>query len=614
VSGFTFELIDNASGTVLAEATSDGAGAYSFADVGPRPGGGAYAVREKPQPGWVQSSANPPSFIPLSGADVTTPPVGNFRSFSISGATYSDLNGNGVLDTGEPGFAGLQVRATGTDAAGLPQTAVTTTDTSGLYSFPSLRVGTYTVTVTTSSNQVQTTANADPVTGGQLDTFTQDFGIFLRGSITGFNYQDDNANGVRDAGEVGLGGYTMYIDQNNSGALDPGELSAVTSTTGAYTFTNLGPPQILGAPNPRTFNGAYVIRQIQRVDFEATVPAEGESIPVTVASGQAVANVNFGNRPTGGGPGPGGAPTLIAATDAGVPGTVTVRNPVTNQVSLTLTPYGGFTGGVRVATGNFNGDTVPDIVTGPGAGGGPHVRIFDGATGAVLSEFYAFGASFTGGVYVATGDVNNDGRSDITVGAGEGGGPHVRVFSGLDGSIIREFYAYAPNFLVGVRVATADFDKDGFADIVTGAGPGGGPHVQVFSGNGGGVLKSFYAYAPTFTAGIYVAAGDVDGDTVPDIITGPGGGGGPHLRVFNGVDGAVLSETYAFAPAGWSSGLRVAAGDVNGDGRADVVVGAGRGRQPLVRALDGVSLADLLGTTLVVGDPTFLGGIFVDES
>jgi hypothetical protein len=267
-----------------------------------------------------------------------------------------------------------------------------------------------------------------------------------------------------------------------------------------------------------------------------------------------------------------------------------------------------------VAVADFNGDGVADIVTAPGAGGGPHIRVFNGVDGSVLKEFFAFGTGFTGGVYVATGDVNHDSIPDIITGAGEGGGPHVRVFSGLNGAVIREFYAYAPNYLVGVRVATGDFDNDGFADIVTGAGPGGGPHVQVFSGRTGQVLKSFYAYAANVATGIYVAAGDVNRDGVADIVTGPGAGGGPHLRVFNGAAaGGILSETYAFPPAGWASGLRVAAADVNADGRADVIVGAGPGQSPRVRALDGLSLIDLLPPpgTVTVFDPSFLGGIFV---
>ena len=79
---------------------------------------------------------------------------------------------------------------------------------------------------------------------------------------------------------------------------------------------------------------------------------------------------------------------------------------------------------------------------------------------------------------MAAGDVNGDGHADIITGAGAGGGPHVSVFSGTDLSILASFFAYDPAFTGGVTVAAGDVNGDGLADIVTGAGAGGGPHVE----------------------------------------------------------------------------------------------------------------------------------------
>lgn len=205
-----------------------------------------------------------------------------------------------------------------------------------------------------------------------------------------------------------------------------------------------------------------------------------------------------------------------------------------------------FRGGVRVAVGDVNGDGIPDIITAAGPGGGPHVEVFNGIDLTLITQFFAYAPTFTGGVFVASGDVNNDGHADIITGAGAGGGPHVEAFSGADGSILQSFFAYAPTFTGGVHVAAGDVNGDGFADIITGAGPGGGPHVQAFSGLDNSVLQSFYAYDPSFTGGVRLAAADIDGDGKADIITGAGPTGGPHVRVIKGTDLTNINQLLAF--------------------------------------------------------------------
>jgi hypothetical protein len=172
-------------------------------------------------------------------------------------------------------------------------------------------------------------------------------------------------------------------------------------------------------------------------------------------------------------------------------------------------------------------------VTGAGPGAGPHVKVFDGATGALLASFFAFDASFQGGVRVALGDFTGDGRPDLVTAAGPGAGPHVKVFDGATGALLASFFAFDPAFQGGVFVAAGDVNGDGRADLVTGAGAGAGPHVKVFGGADGGLLASFFAFAPGFSGGVRVAVVDVTGDGVGDLVTAPGPGTPGLLRVFS---------------------------------------------------------------------------------
>ncbi len=253
-------------------------------------------------------------------------------------------------------------------------------------------------------------------------------------------------------------------------------------------------------------------------------------------------------------------------------------------------PYDpAFGGGVSVAAGDVNGDGAADVVTGTGPGGGPHVEVFSGKDGSLLRSFYAYDQAFRGGVAVAVGDVTGDGTPDVVTAAGPGGGPHVEVFDGKTGALVRSFYAYDQAFRGGVAVAVGDVTGDGTPDVVTAAGPGGGPHVEVFDGKTGARVRSFLAYDPAFTGGVEVAAGDVNGDGDADVVTGTGPGGGPHVEVFSGKDGSLLRSFFAYDTA-FRGGVHVSAGDVDGDGRADFATGAGPGGGPHVKILGGAAL------------------------
>lgn len=303
----------------------------------------------------------------------------------------------------------------------------------------------------------------------------------------------------------------------------------------------------------------------------------------------------------------------VTGADAGGGPHVKVFDPRTGALRLSFFAYSpDFTGGVRVASGDINGDGFPDIVTAPGPGGGPHVRVFNGLTGLQLpgpvGSFMAYDSAFRGGVYVATGDVTGGGIADIVTAPGVGGGPHVKVFDGTTGALVRQLFAYDMAFRGGATVAAGDVDGDDRADIVTGAGPGGGPHVKVFSGLSGLLLRERFAFEATFLGGVFVAAGDIDGVGHADVVTAPGNGGGTYIRTFRGTDLSVLRSFFASDPT-LRSGSRVAVADLTGDGRAEIVSGAGAGAGSKVKVFDGATGQSV--DEFNAYDPAFLGGVFV---
>ena len=287
-----------------------------------------------------------------------------------------------------------------------------------------------------------------------------------------------------------------------------------------------------------------------------------------------------------------------------------------------------FTGGVRTAADDLNGDGIAEVVAGTGPGSVTVVRVYDGASGRELFAAQPFEAAFTGGVYVATGDLTGDGTPDLIVTPDEGGGPRVLVYDGKTFALVGNFFGIDdPNFRGGARAAAGDFNGDGRADLVVAAGFGGGPRVAVFDGktviggpNPTRLFNDIFAFEQTLRNGVFVAAGDVDGDRIADLIVGGGPGGAPRVTVYSGA--GLFGGLLEFPPvvsnffAGDTSnrgGARVAAKDLDGDNKADIVVGDGTGAGSRVTAYLGATLTSGRATPAFSVDefPGFTGGVFV---
>jgi hypothetical protein len=294
--------------------------------------------------------------------------------------------------------------------------------------------------------------------------------------------------------------------------------------------------------------------------------------------------------------------------------------------SLTFSPFpDSFTGGTRVAQGDVSGDGFPDIVVGAGPGGGPQINVYDtqllhqtrSPEASLLVAFHAFPASFSGGVRVAVGRLNDDHYSDVVVGAGPGGCAQVNVY---DGEALRrgevraivQFFAFPTSFRGGVTIALGDVNGDGTPDLILGAGAGGMPQVNIYDGKSLGagrvvVLSMFFALPLDFRGGVTVAAGDLVGNGNVEVVVGAGAGALPQVSVFN-ANGAFLNAFYAY-PLEFRGGVEVATGTypVAGKPVRAIVTGAGPGGGPQVNIFDAVTLQLL--DAFYEGDPSFLGGV-----
>jgi len=244
---------------------------------------------------------------------------------------------------------------------------------------------------------------------------------------------------------------------------------------------------------------------------------------------------------------------------------------IPGRVTSEELPFGtSFNGKANVAMGNFDVDPASEFVVSAGQGGGPHVKIYQD-NGDVSAGFFAYGKNFKGGVDVATGDIDGDGLDEIITATGPGSS-RIKAFE-LDGSVILDFFAYGSGTTQGLKVSAGNVDADVEDEIIVGVNAGGEPRVKVFDVSGGSatIAHSFLAYKSTFRGGVDVASGNVvTTSTFDEIVTSAGPTGSPQIRVLQ-ANGLPLNDFRAYG-SGMKGGVRVSVGSIRTGTLAEEIV------------------------------------------
>src|SRR5262249_14866210 len=367
-----------------------------------------------------------------------------------------------------------------------------------------------------------------------------------------------------------------------------GNASAQTTLSGSFDTVN---PVPTVTPTAATFADVPVV-------FTVSFP-EALLDPAAFTTADLV--IGGSARPRSVAIAPGGAPQTFLVTLSGMDrtGTVTLEVVAGAVADLAGNPSAdsgaasaAFTSGTPPPV-NLVGD--PQFAVGAPLGTDPLVQFFD-PNGSLRFSIPAFDPGFSGAVRTAVGDFTGDGVADVVVGSGPGSPSVVRLLDGVTGKELLRVNPFEPSFTGGVNVAAGDLNGDGVPEAIVTADQGGGPRVQVYRGVDMRKLADFFGIADlNFRGGARAATGDINGDGRADLIISAGFGGGPRISVYDGTTVTTGHPTHLFSDLfvfeqTLRNGVFVAAGDLDGDGFADLIAGGGPGGAPRVLALSGADL------------------------
>ncbi len=248
---------------------------------------GTFDVREVGQTGWTCSAPSPCRYSVTfaGGGQIAGKDFGNWAFAAVTGFKFEDANRDGVRDPAEAPLGGWTVyvdyNGNGTLDAGEPSGV---TEPNGHYGISEVAVGTYDVrevgqTVWTCS--LPSPCHYTVAFGPDTLVNGKDFGNWSPARISGTKFNDQDADGFRDATEPGLPGWVIYVDYNDNGRLDPSDISTVTDANGNYSMgVDLG---------------NYAVREAGQDRWICSFPSVDCSYRLAFTSGSNFSGQDFGN-------------------------------------------------------------------------------------------------------------------------------------------------------------------------------------------------------------------------------------------------------------------------------------------------------------------------------
>lgn len=243
-----------------------------------------------------------------------------------------------------------------------------------------------------------------------------------------------------------------------------------------------------------------------------------------------------------------------------------------------------FKGGVSIALGDINGDQIKEIITIPQSGGGPDLRIlqYDSIAKTItqIGKFWPFDKTYNGGADIYCKDFNNDAIDEIIVSPKKGKNPEIQILS-FKGNIFETqaaFKPYAVEIHQGVNVSVGDINNNSIQDIIFSPNKNDRAPVIAYEFNGQKMelLGSVFPYGEKFKGGITAVIGNYDGTGDSYVTFAPKESGGPNIRTFKFNPGAKVFDlvhwVWAYGKK-FRGGVNIAAMDVNEDQKDELLVG-----------------------------------------